>query len=60
MQARTIDWEAIHRRLAAAEAAISEEFNHGPQEDILLEAEGLTVGRFREIIHATMQMGALA
>jgi chemotaxis protein methyltransferase CheR len=30
------------------------------EEEILPEAEGLTVGRFREIIHATMQMGALA
>jgi chemotaxis protein methyltransferase CheR len=31
-----------------------------PEEDILPESEGLTAGRFREIIHATMQIGALA
>ena len=30
------------------------------EEDILPESEGLTAGRFREIIQATMQMGALA
>ena len=30
------------------------------EEDILPESEGLTAGRFKEIIHATMQMGALA
>jgi chemotaxis protein methyltransferase CheR len=30
------------------------------EEDILPESEGLTAGRFREIIHATMQIGALA
>ena len=30
------------------------------QEDILPEAEGLTVGRFREIIQATIQAGGLA
>lgn len=30
------------------------------EEAVLPESEGLTAGRFREIIHATMQMGALA
>jgi chemotaxis protein methyltransferase CheR len=30
------------------------------EEDVLPESEGLTAGRFREIIHATMQIGALA
>jgi chemotaxis protein methyltransferase CheR len=29
-----------------------------PEEDILPESEGLTAGRFREIIHATLQIGA--
>ena len=29
-------------------------------EDILPESEGLTAGRFREIIQATMETGALA
>jgi chemotaxis protein methyltransferase CheR len=29
-------------------------------EDILPESEGLTAGRFREIIHATMETGAMA
>jgi purine-binding chemotaxis protein CheW len=32
MQARNIDWEVIHRRLAAASAAISEGLHHGPEE----------------------------
>jgi len=32
MQARTIDWEAIHRRLAVASAAISGGLDHGPEE----------------------------
>jgi chemotaxis protein methyltransferase CheR len=31
-----------------------------PREDVLPEAEGLTVGRFREIVQATIQMGGLA
>lgn len=30
------------------------------EDEILPESEGLTAGRFREIIHAIMQMGALA
>lgn len=29
------------------------------EEEVLPESEGLTAGRFREIIHATMQIGAL-
>ena len=32
MPARTIDWEAIHRRLAASAAAISGGLHHGPEE----------------------------
>jgi purine-binding chemotaxis protein CheW len=32
MGARLIDWESIHRRLAAAAAAISGRFEHGPEE----------------------------
>lgn len=32
MQARTIDWEAIHRRLAVASAAISGGFDPGPEQ----------------------------
>jgi len=32
MQRRIIDWEAIHRRLASAAAAISGELSHGPEE----------------------------
>ena len=32
MQARTIDWEAIHRRLAVTAAAISGGLDHGPEE----------------------------
>jgi len=31
-----------------------------PQEEVLPEAEGLTVGRFREILQATIQAGGLA
>jgi purine-binding chemotaxis protein CheW len=32
MQVRTIDWEAIHRRLAVTAAAISGGLDHGPEE----------------------------
>lgn len=32
MQARTIDWEAIHRRLAVSAAAIAGGLDHGPDE----------------------------
>ena len=32
MPSRAIDWEAIHRRLAVAATAISEGFEHGPDE----------------------------
>jgi purine-binding chemotaxis protein CheW len=32
MQTRGIDWEAIHNRLAAAEAVVSGELVHGPEE----------------------------
>jgi purine-binding chemotaxis protein CheW len=32
VEARTIDWEAIHRRLAATTAAISGGRDHGPEE----------------------------
>ncbi len=32
MQASTIEWEAIHRRLAVATAAISGSLDHGPEE----------------------------
>lgn len=32
MQAHTIDWEAIHRRLAVAAGAISGGLDHGPEE----------------------------
>lgn len=32
MQARSIDWEAIHRRLAVAADTISGGFDHGPEE----------------------------
>ena len=32
MQARAIDWEAIHHRLAVAAAVISGGLNHGPEE----------------------------
>jgi chemotaxis protein methyltransferase CheR len=30
------------------------------QDDVLPESEGLTAGRFKEIIHATIQTGACA
>jgi purine-binding chemotaxis protein CheW len=39
MQARTIDWEAIHRRLAAVEAAISGGLTRGPEETRRILAE---------------------
>ncbi len=32
MESRTIDWEAIHRRLAITAAVIAGELSHGPQE----------------------------
>ena len=46
MQARTIDWEAIHRRLAVAAAAISGDLDHVPEEARrILEARARAAAR---------------
>jgi len=46
MPARTIDWEAIHRRIAEASAAISGQRQHDPEETRrILEARARTAAR---------------
>ncbi|MDD5307816.1 MAG: chemotaxis protein CheW [Deltaproteobacteria bacterium] len=46
MQARTIDWEAIRRRLAVASAVISGGLDHGPEETRrILEARARAAAR---------------
>jgi purine-binding chemotaxis protein CheW len=46
MQARTVDWEAIHRRLAVSAAAISGGLDHGPEEKRrILEARARAAAR---------------
>jgi purine-binding chemotaxis protein CheW len=46
MQARTIDWEAIHRRVAIASASISGTIDHAPEEARrILEARARAAAR---------------